>query len=281
MAQQPKLIIHGGAGSLEGNIEREASIRSSLKSICEKTYNFLLTSSANDAVIYGVKLLEDDPLFNAGTGSKIQGDGQIRMSAGLMDGHNKKFSAVINIQHVQHPILVAKKLQDYDHSVLSGEMSTQFARDLGFNEYNPLTPERLGEFQSRKTGTTGTVGIVALDLSGNISAGTSTGGVGGEIPGRVSDSPTVAGNYANRFCGVSATGIGEHIVNSAVATKIVTRVEDGMTLENAVDKSIKEGQENDDHFGVICITSTGEIVSSKTKDTVFYSFHDGAVLKTF
>ncbi len=97
MAQQPKLIIHGGAGSLEGNIEREASIRSSLKSVCEKTYNFLLTSSANDAVIYGVKLLEDDPLFNAGTGSKIQGDGQIRMSAGLMDGHNKKFSGVINI----------------------------------------------------------------------------------------------------------------------------------------------------------------------------------------
>jgi L-asparaginase len=70
-------------------------------------------------------------------------------------------------------------------------------------------------------------------------------------------------------------------VNSAVAAKIVTRVEDGMTLESAVDKSIKEGQENDDHFGVICITSTGDIVSSKTKDTVFYSFHDGSGIKTF
>jgi L-asparaginase len=125
------------------------------------------------------------------------------------------------------------------------------------------------------------VGVVALDSNGYISAGTSTGGVGGEIPGRVSDSPTVAGNYANRYCGVSATGIGEHIVNSAVAAKIVTRVEDGMALENAVDKSIKEGQENDDHFGVICISTTGDLVSNKTKDTVFYSFHDGDIIKTF
>jgi L-asparaginase len=281
MAQQPKLIIHGGAGSLEGNIERESGIRDSLKSICKNTYRFLLTSSANDAVIFGIKLLENDPLFNAGTGSKIQSDGQIRMSAGFMSGHNKKFSGVINIQYVQHPILVAEKLQDYDHSVLSGEMSTQFARDLGFIEYNPLTPERLGEYQSQITGTTGTVGVVALDSNGYISAGTSTGGVGGEIPGRVSDSPTVAGNYANRYCGVSATGIGEHIVNSAVAAKIVTRVEDGMALENAVDKSIKEGQENDDHFGVICISTTGDLVSNKTKDTVFYSFHDGDIIKTF
>ncbi len=281
MAQQQKLIIHGGAGSLEGNIEREEAIRQSLQSICEKTYAFLLRSSANEAVIYGIKLLEDDPLFNAGTGSKIQNDGQIRMSAAFMDGQKKSFSGVINIQHVQHPILVAEKLQEYEHTVLSGDMSIQFARESGFPEYDPLTQERFNEFQSKKTGTTGTVGVVALDLNGYISAGTSTGGVGGEIPGRVSDSPTVAGNYANEFAGVSATGIGEHIVNSAVAAKIVTRVEDGMTLESAVDKSIKEGQENDDHFGVICITSAGDIVSSKTKDTVFYSFHDGSGIKTF
>ena len=281
MTQQPKLIIHGGAGSLEGNIEREANIREALQSICEKTYSFLLTSSANDAVIYGVKLLENDHLFNAGTGSKIQNDGQIRMSAGFMDGHKKRFSGVINIQYVQHPILVAEKLQEYEHSVLSGDMSTQFARDCGFPKYDPLTEERFDEFQTRKTGTTGTVGLVVLDSSSHISAGTSTGGVGGEIPGRVSDSPTVAGNYANSFCGVSATGVGEHIMNSAVATKIVTRVEDGISLSDALTKSIIEGQNHDDHFGAICIANNGDIAVDKTKDTVFYAFHNGTEIKTF
>ena len=111
MLVTPKLIIHGGAGSLEGNIERKNSIRNSLKSICKKTYAYLLKSSANDAVIFGIKLLENDALFNAGTGSKIQNDGEIRMSAGFMDGQKKNFSGVINIQNVQHPILVAELLQ--------------------------------------------------------------------------------------------------------------------------------------------------------------------------
>jgi L-asparaginase len=277
----PKLIIHGGAGSLEGNIERKTQIRESLKLICEKTYTFLLTSSANETVIYGIKLLENDPLFNAGTGSKIQSDGQIRMSAGFMDGQEKIFSGVINIQNVQHPICVADTLQQNEHSVLSGEMSTQFAHKFGFENYNPLTKERLSEFNSRKTGTTGTVGVVALDSNGYITAGTSTGGIGGEAPGRVSDSPTVAGNYANQYCGVSATGVGEHIVNSAVAAKIVTRVEDGMLLKKAVSKSIKEGKEKDSHFGVISISYTGDIITNKTKDTVFYAFHTGNELKTF
>ena len=277
----PKLIIHGGAGSLEGNIERKTQIRESLKLICEKTYTFLLTSSANETVIYGIKLLENDPLFNAGTGSKIQSDGQIRMSAGFMDGQEKIFSGVINIQNVQHPICVADTLQQNEHSVLSGEMSTQFAHKFGFENYNPLTKERLSEFNSRKTGTTGTVGVVALDSNGYITAGTSTGGIGGEAPGRVSDSPTVAGNYANQYCGVSATGVGEHIVNSAVAAKIVTRVEDGMLLKKAVSKSIKEGKEKDSHFGVISISYTGDIITNKTKDTVFYAFNTGNELKTF
>jgi len=198
-----------------------------------------------------------------------------------MDGQEKIFSGVINIQNVQHPICVADTLQQNEHSVLSGEMSTQFAHKFGFENYNPLTKERLSEFNSRKTGTTGTVGVVALDSNGYITAGTSTGGIGGEAPGRVSDSPTVAGNYANQYCGVSATGVGEHIVNSAVAAKIVTRVEDGMLLKKAVSKSIKEGKEKDSHFGVISISYTGDIITNKTKDTVFYAFHTGNELKTF
>ena len=148
MASQPKLVIHGGAGSLEGNINREVNIRESLQIICNQTYSYLLSASANDAVLFAIKLLENDPLFNAGTGSKIQNDGEIRMSAGFMDGQKKCFSGVINIQNVQHPILVAELLQQYEHTVLSGTMATHFAHSNGFSNYDPKTQERYSEFLS-------------------------------------------------------------------------------------------------------------------------------------
>ena len=281
MASQPKLVIHGGAGSLEGNINREVNIRESLQIICNQTYSYLLSASANDAVLFAIKLLENDPLFNAGTGSKIQNDGEIRMSAGFMDGQKKCFSGVINIQNVQHPILVAELLQQYEHTVLSGTMATHFAHSNGFSNYDPKTQERYSEFLSNKTGKTGTVGVVALDSNGHISAGTSTGGIGCELPGRVSDSATIAGNYANRFAGVSATGVGEHIVNAGVAPKIITRVEDGNSLKDAVEKSILEGRKNDDHYGIICISNTGDIVVDKTKDMIFYASHNVSALTSF
>ena len=281
MSIQPKLIIHGGAGALEGNIEKINHIRTSLEDICDKTYTHLCSTTSYDAVIYGIKLLEDDPLFNAGTGSKTQHDGQIRMSAALMDGSKTRFSGVINIQNVQNPILIAERLQNYDHTVLSGEMATKFAHELGFKAYNPLTVERLKESKLNKGGATGTVGVVALDSSRKISVGTSTGGIGGEIPGRVSDSSTIAGTYANLFAGVSGTGIGEHIINSGVATKIVTRVEDGYSLKDAVSKSINEGKSKDYHFGAIGISSSGDIIVDKTKDTIYYAFSDGHTISIF
>ena len=102
--------------------------------------------------------------------------------------------------------------------------------------------KRWDEHLRAQKGKTGTVGVVALDRYGNIVAGTSTGGIGGEIPGRVSDSPTIAGNYANKFAGISATGIGEQIVNLGAAVKIATRVEDGMDLKSAVDKTIHDAK---------------------------------------
>jgi len=103
------------------------------------------------------------------------------------------------------------------------------------------------------------VGCVALDGEGNLAAGTSTGGKGFEIPCRVSDSATVAGNFANPFAGISCTGVGEDIVNAALAAKIVTRVTDGFTLKDACDKSFLEMKAYDGFAGVIGISKTGEI----------------------
>ena len=97
----------------------------------------------------------------------------------------------------------------------------------------------------------------------------------------MSDSATIAGTYANLFAGVSGTGIGEHIINSGVATKIVTRVEDGYSLKDAVSKSINEGKSKDYHFGAIGISSSGDIIVDKTKDTIYYAFSDGHTISIF
>ena len=130
------------------------------------------------------------------------------------------------------------------------------------------------------------MGVVALDSSRKISVGTSTGGIGSEIPSRMSDSSTIAGTYtngtyANLYAGVSGTGIREHIINSGVATKIVTRVEDGYSLKDAVSKSINEGKSKDYHFGAIGISSSGDIIVDKTKDTIYYASSDGHTLSIF
>lgn len=279
--KKEKLIIHGGAGSLEGNVSKKEDLQSALKEICNSTYKKLLNTDSYTAVLHGVCLLENNPLFNAGTGSKLQKDGRIRMSAGIMNGDNNKFSGVINIQNVKNPILVADRLQNVKHTIVAGDKATQLARDLGFQQYNPLIQKRWDEHLRKIKGNSGTVGVVALDKNGKIVAGTSTGGIGGEIPGRVSDSATVAGNYASKFAGISVTGIGEQIVNSGAAVKIATRVEDGMTIKDAVDKCILDASKLNYEFGVISISHTGDIYVNKNTDSIFYALHNGEKVDVF
>ncbi|RUS69664.1 hypothetical protein EGW08_022569, partial [Elysia chlorotica] len=215
---------------------------------------------AKDVAIFAAKLLEDDEIFNAATGSRVQQDGQIRMSASIIDSHNKKFAGVINIQNIKNPIEVANRLMQQHHSILGGPQATKFAHDvMGMPMYNPMTEKRYQEYLACKKNYTGTIGVVVLDSKGVICAVTSTGGAGFEYPGRVGDSPTVAGNFANDKMGISCTGIGEHIVNQAVAAKISTRVLDGMSLSNAIEKSIKESNDLGDYVGLIAIDIEGNI----------------------
>ena len=149
--------------------------------------------------------------------------------------------------------------------------------------YNPVTSDRILEFKNQVKGKCGTVGAVALDKNGYIFAGTSTGGIGGEIPGRVSDCPTVAGTFASKKAGVSCTGIGEHITHQATAAKIVTRVDDGMTLSKAVATTIDESNVFNYSYGLISLDSNGKIEIAKTYRTskVFYVFHDEDRINTF
>jgi len=257
-----KVIIHGGFFSESStNQETKKAKQDALTEIVSKAYQFLATHTAVETVVYAVSLLEDNELFNAGIGSQIQSDGKVRLSASLMDGNTQKFSGVINLENVKNPIAVAQALLQYDDRVLSGEGALTFARKNNFEYFDPITAQRQSEYEQKlnQQDRKGTVGCVALDGDGNLAAATSTGGKGFEIPCRVSDSATVAGNFANNFAGISCTGVGEDIVSGALASKIVTRVTDGFTLKNACDKSFDELKYIDGFAGVVGITRDGEI----------------------
>ena len=290
---QPKLIIHGGAGSSLAEKGGKEVVRKSLRAVIDKLYPQLIEgASATDIAVRGCQLLEDDPLFNAGTGSVLQSDGQIRMSASLMEGLVQRFSGVINVSRVKNPIDLAKALQLSPDRVLSDYGAAEFLRELQLPIYNPLTDKRLNEWieerkeNFQKTMATvvaegekpnyGTIGVVALDSEGRVAAGTSTGGKGFEKIGRVSDSATPAGNYATGSAGVSCTGIGEDILDECLAARIVIRVSDGYTLRKAMERSFSEADDRKRDLGAIAIDATGAIAWGKTCDVILAAFHNGA-----
>lgn len=278
-----KIIIHGGFFSESStSIETKQAKQKSLQSIVEQSYHYLQSHSALETVVYAVSLLEDDPLFNAGIGSQIQSDGKIRMSASLMDGESQRFSGVINIEDVKNPIQVAEKLFEEADRVLGGSGATQYARNAGFDFFSTETKQRREEYEAKlKSEGLGTVGCVALDKNGKIAVATSTGGKGFEIPGRISDSATVAGNYANSFCGVSLTGVGEDIVSGAVAAKIVTRVTDGFTLEHAFEKTFSELKPFDGFAGAIAIDKNGNMFHYDSHPSMVFASFDGDTIEVF
>ena len=278
-----KVIIHGGFFSESStNNETKVAKQQSLLRIVKDSFDYLKTHTALETVVYAVSLLEDDELFNAGIGSQIQADGKIRMSASLMDGSTMKMSGVINIEEVKNPVQVAQILLNYDDKVLGGSGATNFARANGFEQFSTEIPQRRSEYEAKLAATRiGTVGCVALDMNGKIAVATSTGGKGFEIPGRISDSATVAGNYANEFCGVSLTGVGEDIVSGAVAAKIVTRVTDGFTLEKAFEKTFNELKPFDGFAGAIAIDNKGNIYHLDSHPSMVFASFDGEKEEVF
>ena len=278
-----KIIIHGGFFSESStNIKTKIAKQNALLRIIKDSYEYLRTHNALQTVIYAVTLLEDDELFNAGIGSQIQSDGKIRMSAALMDGASLKMSGVINIEEVKNPIQVAEVLMKEEDRILGGSGATIYARQHGIKQFSTEIPQRKAEFEAKLKATgTGTVGCVALDAEGKIAVATSTGGKGFEIPGRISDSATVAGNYANEFCGVSLTGVGEDIVSGAVATKIVTRVTDGFSLQEAFEKTFSELKPFDGFAGAIAIDKDGTIFHQDSHPTMVFASFDGEKEEVF
>lgn len=295
MAIQPKLIIHGGAGSSLRGKGGEEAVRSLLFGILDEVYTLLLDgASAQAAVIQGCRLLEDEPRFNAGTGSVLQSDGQIRMSAAFMDGTAQRFSGVINVSRVKNPIDLAKFLQTNDDRVLSDVGAAELLRELKLPAHDPMTDLRLQEWMDERSNNfsrdmagviaeaeplaeagRGTIGVVALDQAGQVAVGTSTGGKGFERIGRVSDSAMPAGNYATAEAAVSCTGIGEDIIDECLAARIVVRVTDGLSLADAFDRSLQEAGRRQRDLGAIGISQDGAIAWGKTSEVLLAAYHTG------
>ncbi len=278
-----KLIIHGGFFSeSDQSNEVKTAKQNSLKEITRKSFEFMVNHSAEETVVFAVSLLEDDELFNAGIGSQIQSDGKIRMSASLMNGETQKFSGVINIENVKNPIKVAEILMKENDRVLGGNGAKKYASENGFTDFSTEIPQRRKEYLEKlKNGGKGTVGCVALDKNGKLAAATSTGGKGFELVGRISDSATAAGNYANQYCAISCTGVGEDIVSNATAAKIVTRVTDGLSLKNAFKKTFEELKEIDGFAGAIGIDSHGTIFHQDSYPTMVFASFDGKYFEVF
>lgn len=267
---KPVLVIQGGAGQ-KRSAEGRRAIASALTRISAAVWPDLLAGQdALETVVAAVELLEDDPLFNAGLGSKLQVDGQARMSASLMEGHTERFSGVVNVRDIANPIRLARHLLEEKDRVLAGEGARARARELGLPERDARTARAIENWERAIEGQTGTVGAVALDCAGRLAAATSTGGRGMEGIGRVSDSCTVAGNFATHAAAVSCTGIGEDIVDGALAVRIVGGVEAGQSLHEVTGSLRDKMCSRDWGAGLIAVDAAGSWTTMHTTEVLYW-----------
>ena len=268
------IVIHGGAGTINPesmSAEMEQEYRTALNKAVTAGHNILVSGgSSREAIIAAISLMEDSPLFNAGHGAVFNHRGDIELDASIMDGHDLNAGAVASVRRVKNPIKLANSVMlASPHVMLAGLGAEQFAQQQGFelvsNDYFKTDRRRLQleriieqeksttqllpsshpvlikyQFDEKKLGT---VGAVAIDREGNISAGTSTGGMTNKRYGRIGDAPIIgAGTYAdNNSCGISATGHGEYFIRAAVAHDICARMAyTGITLQSAQDQVIQD-----------------------------------------
>jgi L-asparaginase / beta-aspartyl-peptidase len=297
------IVVHGGAGVIERKSmppETEAAYRAAMKTAIETGAAVLEKGGSSlDAVQATIQYLEDNPLFNAGKGAVFTVDGRNELDAAIMDGATLKAGAVAQLMHTRHPIAAARMVMEQSPAVmLAGPDADKFAESKGLeqvpNSYffterrweglirqlqkegKPIPPrpegappppaKPLAMIEPADAHKWGTVGVVALDESGNIAAGTSTGGLQAKLPGRIGDSPIIgAGTYAsNHSCAVSGTGTGEYFIRLTVAREICALVEDKhMKLQAAADEVIHHQlQDLRGDGGIIAISPDGEMAWS-------------------
>ena len=253
------IAIHGGAGTLapaDLTPENERAYRAGLGRALRAGFTVLDSGgSALDAAVSAVRVLEDDPLFNAGRGAVVAANGLHELDASVMDGRELKAGAVTGVRHVRSPIELARLVMERSpHVMLAGTGAEEFALEQGMqpvpNSHFATDRRRLeldrmlqGQLEAGRESLMGTVGAVALDAAGNLAAATSTGGMTGKKWGRVGDSPIIgAGTYAaNDCCAVSATGHGEFFIRAAVAHEIASLMRyRGLGVVEAADEVVMQ-----------------------------------------
>ncbi|MFH0889313.1 MAG: isoaspartyl peptidase/L-asparaginase [Planctomycetota bacterium] len=290
---KPIIVAHGGVGS-------QNSFRDGPQKATEEALKVLKkTKSVLKAAIKGAVILEDDPRFDAGTGSNFRLDGKtIEMDASVMDSDGN-FGAVIGIQMVKNPVIVAEMVSKSPHLILCGEGATEFSRRRGVPCYNPATPkakERLNmalqklalkkiPYWAKKLPSylssylldemdgCDTIGVAVSDGMGNFAAACSTGGVSYMLPGRVGDTAIIGcGLYVGKKGAVVATGVGEEIIRRMLSKEVYEQIaremhpqkacDWGLTLFDDYNKKISKPHRKRIPIGLIAVTMTDYGISA-------------------
>ncbi len=270
------IIVHGGAGEVAA--DRHDRLRAGVRAAAAAGDAILAAGgSALDAVVAAVRVLEDDPEYNAGTGAALTRDGTVETDAAVMDGHDQRIGAVGAVPDLGRAVALARAVLDAgEHVLLAGPAAWRFAAEVGIEPAAPgvLVTERARARlrdvlagASAKSG--GTVGAVARDRDGRLAAATSTGGIAGKRAGRIGDSPIAgAGTWADRSAAISATGDGEAVLRVALARGIAARVADGVALRPAVTDALGDLQRTTGGSAGVIAVSRDAIVGLQLSSTM-------------
>lgn len=278
------VIVHGGAGNWTSPAERlDEAIEACHAAAAAAREVLAGGGTALDAVEAAVHILEDSPVLDAGRGSYPNTNGDIEMDALIMDGRTLNLGAVAAIQHVRHPISLARHVMDESgHQFLVGAGADAFADSIGFPRCD--SDELRVALVEAADGPIGdTVGAVALDSHGNIAAATSTGGTNNKMPGRVGDSPLVgSGAYADNYtAGVSATGLGELLMRVVISKQVCDFVGAGLSARSGCEAAIRLLEERTGGTGgVIAVDARGGIGFAYNTGAMPYAYatHEGSIV---
>jgi len=286
------VVIHGGAGTIlkkDMSPELEEQYRAKLKEALTQSYQKIKEGKSSlEAVEAAIVVMEDSPLFNAGKGAVFTSDGRNELDASIMYGKDKSAGAVAGITVVKNPIKAAiAVMQKSEHVMMIGKGAEQFAKKEGLEIVNPKyfwTQHRWDALQKVKKAELkanqpnamnnshypsyywvdkkfGTVGCVALDRDGNISAGTSTGGMTNKKYGRVGDAPIIgAGTYADKNVGISGTGWGEFYIRTSAARTVAAKYEyQNKDVKTATQEVMLEIEKLGGDGGIIALDKNGNV----------------------
>jgi beta-aspartyl-peptidase (threonine type) len=296
-----RLVVHGGAGSMRpGKLDpgQERCARDGLEAALAAGSAILeKREDALDAVEAAVRVLEEDPCFNAGRGSVLTASGCIELDAAIMDGRGRRAGAVSGLRTTRAPISLARRLLDEGpHVFLSGHGADDFARDHDFEQVENSwfeVPERRAQLDELMSAggfddevKYGTVGAVAVDVDGHVAVATSTGGLTAKRWGRVGDSPLIgAGTYADdRAAAVSATGSGEYFIRAVAAHQLAERVRlGGESLQGALDAVLADIAGLGGKGGLIAVAPNGEAAWGFTTPAMYRGMADatGRVVRVY